>query len=124
MFSLKVSGPVTRAVSRVAVTDDSVPGTPITPLGYTAGSPFSHHSQTEHSSSGTPSAGVLAAAMSGGPLALPLARGEKHIVLSTTNPARPRVSSMHTKLDHTKIDTSLYQKVGWSNRENVTERLT
>jgi hypothetical protein len=43
-----------------------------------------------------------------------LARGDKHIVLSTTNPARPRVSSMHTKLDHTKIDTSLYQKVGLS----------
>ncbi|XP_046676229.1 synaptotagmin-5 [Homalodisca vitripennis] len=36
----------------------------------------------------------------------PLVRNDKQVVLTTT---RPRVSSMHTKLDHTKIDTTLYQ---------------
>jgi hypothetical protein len=95
------------------VADDSVPGTPNTPLGYAATSPFTqqHQLQTEHTNSSGTSAGVLAAAIGGAPLALPLARSDKHVILSTTNPTRPRVSSMHTKLDHTKIDTSLYQKV-------------
>lgn len=46
-----------------------------------------------------------------GAVPLPLVRSEKHVVLATAAPSRPRVSSMHTKLDHTKIDTSLYQKV-------------
>ncbi|XP_075214201.1 synaptotagmin alpha [Lycorma delicatula] len=41
------------------------------------------------------------------PQAEPLVRNEKQVVLTTT---RPRVSSMQTKLDHTKIDTTLYQK--------------
>lgn len=38
---------------------------------------------------------------------VPLARGDKHILLAMS-PARPKVSSMQTKLDYTKIDTSLY----------------
>ncbi|GJQ84144.1 putative C2 domain protein [Trypoxylus dichotomus] len=42
-----------------------------------------------------------------GPVAI--ARNDKQIVL-TTSPIRPRVSSMQSKLDHTKIDSSLYQK--------------
>jgi hypothetical protein len=103
--------------------EDSMPATPITPLGCTASSPFPHVSQTEQTNGGTPSAGALAAAISGGSLALPLARSDKHIILSTTNPARPRVSSMHTKLDHTKIDTSLYQKAPPSRTPSLPEDL-
>lgn len=38
---------------------------------------------------------------------VPQARSEKHILLAMS-PARPKVSSMQTKLDYTKIDTSLY----------------
>lgn len=38
---------------------------------------------------------------------VPQARNEKHILLAMS-PARPKVSSMQTKLDYTKIDTSLY----------------
>ncbi|XP_018914419.2 synaptotagmin-5 isoform X1 [Bemisia tabaci] len=34
---------------------------------------------------------------------------DRHIIL-TPAPPRPKVSSMHTKLDYRKIDTSLYQK--------------
>nr|CAD7395384.1 unnamed protein product [Timema poppensis] len=74
--------------------EDSGSPTPSTPLG-SAMAPFGG-SQTMGESSP--------------PVALPLARSDKHVVLSTTNPSRPRVSSMHTKLDHTKIDTTLYQK--------------
>jgi hypothetical protein len=42
---------------------------------------------------------------------IPIARSDKHIVLTCNSPARPKVSSMQQKLDHTKIDTSLYQEV-------------
>ncbi|KAI4464517.1 synaptotagmin [Holotrichia oblita] len=42
-----------------------------------------------------------------GPVAI--ARNDKQIVL-TSSPVRPKVSSMQSKLDHTKIDSSLYQK--------------
>lgn len=45
----------------------------------------------------------------GGPV--PIARNEKQIVLTATSPVKPRIASMQSKLDHTKIDTSLYQKV-------------
>lgn len=38
---------------------------------------------------------------------VPQARNEKHVLLAMS-PARPKVSSMQTKLDYTKIDTSLY----------------
>ncbi|XP_018319644.1 synaptotagmin-1 [Agrilus planipennis] len=41
---------------------------------------------------------------------IPLARNDKQIVLTSSSPIRPKVSSMQAKLDHTKIDTSLYQK--------------
>ncbi|XP_067002242.2 synaptotagmin-5 [Anabrus simplex] len=74
--------------------DDSLAGTPCTP---TAPPPFSESTT---------------------PVALPLARSDKHVVLSTT---RPRVSSMHTKLDHTKIDTSLYQKASPSRTPSLPE---
>lgn len=40
----------------------------------------------------------------------PMARNEKHVLLAMS-PARPKVSSMQTKLDYTKIDTSLYVSV-------------
>lgn len=43
---------------------------------------------------------------------IPIVRSDKHVVLTTTSPARPKMSSMQAKLDHTKIDTSLYQQVG------------
>lgn len=44
---------------------------------------------------------------------IPIARSDKHVILTTTSPARPKpkVASMQAKLDHTKIDTSLYQQV-------------
>lgn len=41
---------------------------------------------------------------------VPIARNDKHVVLATS-PARLKVSSMQAKLDHTKIDTSLYESV-------------
>lgn len=40
---------------------------------------------------------------------VPIARTDKHIVLTNTSPARPKVASMQAKLDHTKIDMSLYK---------------
>ncbi|KAF5281254.1 hypothetical protein FQA39_LY05140 [Lamprigera yunnana] len=43
-----------------------------------------------------------------GPLAF--ARSDKQILLSNTSPVRPKLASMQSKLDHTKIDCSLYQK--------------
>jgi hypothetical protein len=42
---------------------------------------------------------------------IPIVRSDKHVVLTSTSPARPKVASMQAKLDHTKIDTSLYQQV-------------
>ncbi|XP_037927834.1 synaptotagmin-5 [Teleopsis dalmanni] len=39
---------------------------------------------------------------------VPIARSDKHVVLGM-NPIRPKVSSMNTKLDHTKIDMALYR---------------
>lgn len=47
---------------------------------------------------------------------VPQARNEKHILLAMS-PARPKVSSMQTKLDYTKIDTSLYVSSGRSGGE-------
>lgn len=44
---------------------------------------------------------------------VPIARGDKHVVLAMS-PARPKVSSMQSKLDHTKIDTSLYDQVSFN----------
>lgn len=73
--------------------DESMPGTPTSPTG-------SHTSMAlSVSSSNT----------------VPIARGDKHIVLAMS-PARPKVSSMQSKLDHTKIDTSLYDQVGRPNQ--------
>lgn len=70
------------------LTDESVPGTPTSPTG-------SHASMAiSVSSSNT----------------VPIARTDKHVVLAMS-PSRPKVSSMQSKLDHTKIDTSLYEKV-------------
>ncbi|XP_036340157.1 synaptotagmin-5-like isoform X1 [Rhagoletis pomonella] len=39
---------------------------------------------------------------------VPITRSDKHVVLGM-NPSRPKVSSMSAKLDHTKIDMSLYR---------------
>lgn len=41
---------------------------------------------------------------------VPIARSDKHVVLAM-HPGRPRVSSMNAKLDHTKIDMTLYRSV-------------
>lgn len=74
--------------------DESMPGTPTSPTG-------SHTSMAlSVSSSNT----------------VPIARGEKHVVLAMS-PARPKVSSMQSKLDHTKIDTSLYDQVLFDSNE-------
>lgn len=40
---------------------------------------------------------------------VPITRTDKHVVLTSTSPARPRVASMHAKLDHTKIDMTMYK---------------
>lgn len=69
-------------------TDDSLPGTPTSPTG-------SHASMAMSIGSGN---------------TVPIARTDKHVVLAMS-PARPKVSSMQAKLDHTKIDTSLYEQV-------------
>ena len=34
---------------------------------------------------------------------------DRHRILISSSPVRPKVASMQAKLDHTKIDTSLYQ---------------
>ncbi|XP_050319902.1 synaptotagmin-1 [Bactrocera neohumeralis] len=39
---------------------------------------------------------------------VPITRSDKHVVLGM-NPSRPKVASMSAKLDHTKIDMSLYR---------------
>lgn len=67
--------------------DESMPATPTSPTG-------SHNSMALSISSGT----------------VPIARTDKHVVLAMS-PARPKVASMQAKLDHTKIDTSLYENV-------------
>lgn len=46
------------------------------------------------------------------------ARNDKHILLAMS-PARPKVSSMQTKLDYTKIDTSLYVSAGGDDDKHV-----
>lgn len=66
--------------------DESLPGTPTSPTS-------SHNS--------------MALSIGG---SVPIARTDKHVVLAMS-PARPKVSSMQAKLDHTKIDTSLYDNV-------------
>lgn len=71
----------------VTSADESMPATPTSPTG-------SHNSMALSIGSGT----------------VPIARTEKHVVLAMS-PARPKVSSMQAKLDHTKIDTSLYENV-------------
>lgn len=55
---------------------------------------------------------------------VPIARTDKHVVLAMS-PARPKVSSMQAKLDHTKIDTSLYEQVSTTTKPtNKTSGLT
>lgn len=70
--------------------DESAPGTPTSPTG-------SYNSM---------------ALSIGSSNTVPIARTDKHVVLAMS-PARPKVSSMNTKLDHTKIDTSLYEHVNF-----------
>lgn len=47
---------------------------------------------------------------------VPIARSDKHVVFGM-NPSRPRVSSMNAKLDHTKIDMTLYKNVRFVMRD-------
>lgn len=70
--------------------DDSQPSTPIptSPTG-------SHASMAMSTGSGN---------------TVPIARTDKHVVLAMS-PARPKVASMQAKLDHTKIEPSLYEQV-------------
>uniref|UniRef100_A0A336K0W5 CSON011185 protein n=1 Tax=Culicoides sonorensis TaxID=179676 RepID=A0A336K0W5_CULSO len=64
--------------------DESMPQTPSSPTSSNRSLPLSTHS-------------------------VPIARTDKHVVLTNTSPARPKVASMQAKLDHTKIDMSLYK---------------
>ncbi|XP_013099348.1 synaptotagmin-1 [Stomoxys calcitrans] len=66
--------------------DESPPSTPTSPTGSMKSNTFSITSCTS----------------------VPIARNEKHVVLAM-GPTRPKVSSMNAKLDHTKIDMSLYR---------------
>ncbi|XP_022914327.1 synaptotagmin-1 [Onthophagus taurus] len=52
-----------------------------------------------------------------GPIAI--ARNDTQVILTNSSPLRPRVASMQSKLDHTKIDTSLYQKESPGEPEDV-----
>lgn len=69
--------------------DDSMPATPTSPTG---------------------SFNSMALSICSGSSNVPIARTDKHVVLAMS-PARPKVASMQAKLDHTKIDTSLYDSV-------------
>lgn len=68
--------------------DESPPSTPTSPTGSMKSNTFSITSCTS----------------------VPIARSDKHVVLGM-GPTRPKVSSMNAKLDHTKIDMSLYRTV-------------
>lgn len=74
------------------IVDDSQPGTPV-PTSPTS----SHVSMALSTGSGSGNT-------------VPIARTDKHVVLAMS-PARPKVSSMQAKLDHTKIEPSLYEQV-------------
>ncbi|TDG38330.1 hypothetical protein AWZ03_015248, partial [Drosophila navojoa] len=67
-------------------TEDSAPPTPTSPTGSLKSNTLSYCSSTS----------------------VPIARSDKHVVLAM-HPSRPRVSSMNAKLDHTKIDMTLYR---------------
>ncbi|XP_034100136.1 synaptotagmin-1 [Drosophila sulfurigaster albostrigata] len=68
-------------------TEESAPPTPTSPTGSLKSNTLSYCSTTS---------------------AVPIARSDKHVVLAM-HPGRPRVSSMNAKLDHTKIDMTLYR---------------
>lgn len=72
-------------------TEDSAPPTPTSPTGSLKSNTLSYCSTTS----------------------VPIARSDKHVVLAM-HPSRPRVSSMNAKLDHTKIDMTLYRSVSKS----------
>ncbi|ALC38676.1 Sytalpha [Drosophila busckii] len=67
-------------------TEDSAPPTPTSPTGSMKSNTLSFCSTNS----------------------VPIARSDKHVVLAM-HPSRPRVSSMNAKLDHTKIDMTLYR---------------
>ncbi|KAH8366428.1 hypothetical protein KR084_005443 [Drosophila pseudotakahashii] len=67
-------------------TEESAPPTPTSPTGSLKSNTLSYCSTTS----------------------VPIARSDKHVVLAM-HPSRPRVSSMNAKLDHTKIDMTLYR---------------
>lgn len=69
-------------------TEESAPPTPTSPTGSLKSNTLSLCSTTS----------------------VPIARSDKHVVLAM-HPSRPRVSSMNAKLDHTKIDMTLYRSV-------------
>lgn len=69
--------------------DESLPATPTSPTG---------------------SFNSMALSICSGSSNVPIARTDKNVVLAMS-PARPKVASMQAKLDHTKIDTSLYDSV-------------
>lgn len=69
-------------------TEESAPPTPRSPTGSLKSNTLSYCSTTS----------------------VPIARSDKHVVLAM-HPSRPRVSSMNAKLDHTKIDMTLYRSV-------------
>lgn len=64
--------------------DESMPNTPSSPTSSNRSLPLSTNS-------------------------IPIARTDKHVVLTNTSPARPKVASMQAKLDHTKIDMTMYK---------------
>ncbi|XP_030383070.1 synaptotagmin-5 [Scaptodrosophila lebanonensis] len=87
-FWVPASSASTAAVQQQVsnVTEESAPPSPTSPTGSLKSNTLSFCSTTS----------------------VPIARSDKHVVLAM-QPSRPRVSSMNAKLDHTKIDMTLYR---------------
>ncbi|EDW77291.2 uncharacterized protein Dwil_GK18165 [Drosophila willistoni] len=81
-----VPASVATTAANAVAQDESAPPTPTSPTGSLKSNTLSYCSTTS----------------------VPIARSDKHVVLAM-HPGRPRVSSMNAKLDHTKIDMTLYR---------------
>lgn len=77
------------AAAAITSADESLPMTPTSPTGSQASTAFS-----------------IGSGASG--ISMPIARSERHVVLTNMSPARPKVASMQAKLDPAKLDMSLY----------------
>lgn len=96
-------------ISPTSINDDPTFWVP--PLKGTSNIPNQIPSSADESPPPTPTSPTgsnKSISLSIGSGSVPITRSDKHVVLGMT-PARPKVSSMNSKLDHTKIDMSLYK---------------